>query len=54
MVHQYVFNLRSLTAVAFDAGMNDPGIHATSVEFDRILTEYALPVVSENIARLLT
>jgi S-formylglutathione hydrolase len=42
MVHQYVFNLRSLKGIAFDAGTRDTNIHATSVELDRILTQYQL------------
>jgi enterochelin esterase-like enzyme len=42
MVHQYIFNLRSLKAVAFDAGTADKNIHATCVELDRILNEYKL------------
>jgi enterochelin esterase-like enzyme len=42
MVHQYVFNLRSLKGIAFDAGTRDTSIHATSVELDRILTGYQL------------
>jgi len=42
MVHQYIFNLRSLTGIGFDAGTADKSIHATSVELDRILTEYKL------------
>jgi S-formylglutathione hydrolase len=42
MVHQYLFNLRSLKGIAFDAGTADKSIHATSVELDRILTDYKL------------
>jgi S-formylglutathione hydrolase len=42
MLHQYIFNLRSLKAVAFDAGTADKGIHATCVELDRVLNEYKL------------
>jgi S-formylglutathione hydrolase len=43
MVHQYIFNLRSLKGIGFDAGTADKSIHATSVELDRVLTEYKLP-----------
>ena len=42
MVHQYIFNLRSLKGIGFDAGTADTNIHATSVELDRILTGYTL------------
>ena len=42
MVHQYVFNLRTLNGIAFDAGTGDKSIHATSLELDRILTGYKL------------
>ncbi len=42
MVHQYLFNLRSLKGIAFDAGTADKSIHATSVELDRILNDYKL------------
>ena len=42
MVHQYIFNLRSLKGIGFDAGTADKSIHATSVELDRIMTEYKL------------
>ena len=45
MVHQYIFNLRSLKAIAFDAGTEDRGIHATSVALDALLTRYKLPHV---------
>jgi len=45
MVHQYIFNLRSLKAVAFDAGTEDRGIHPTTVALDTILNEYKLPHV---------
>ena len=40
MVPQYIFNLRSLKAVAFDAGTADKSIHATCVELDRVLNDY--------------
>ena len=42
MVPQYIFNLRSLKAVAFDAGTADKSIHATCVELDRVLNDYKL------------
>jgi enterochelin esterase-like enzyme len=42
MVHQYLFNLRTLKGIGFDAGTADKSIHATSVELDRILTDYKL------------
>jgi S-formylglutathione hydrolase len=42
MVHQYIFNLRTLKGIGFDAGTADKNIHATSVELDRILTDYKL------------
>jgi S-formylglutathione hydrolase len=42
LVHQYLFNLRSLKGIAFDAGTADKSIHATSVELDRILSAYQL------------
>ena len=42
MVHQYIFNLRTLKGIGFDAGTADKSIHATSVELDRILTAYKL------------
>ena len=42
MVHQYIYSLRSLKAVAFDAGTGDKSIHATCVELDRILNDYKL------------
>jgi enterochelin esterase-like enzyme len=41
-LHQYIFNLRSLKAIGFDAGTADKSIHATCVELDRILNGYKL------------
>lgn len=45
MVHQYIFNLRMLKGLAFDAGTEDRAIHATSVALDGILKAYKLPHV---------
>jgi enterochelin esterase-like enzyme len=42
MLHQYIFNLRSLKAIGFDAGTRDTNIHATCVELDRMLNAYTL------------
>jgi S-formylglutathione hydrolase len=43
MVHQYIFNLKALTAIAFDAGAGDKNIHATSLRLDAILSDYKIP-----------
>ena len=42
MLHQYIFNLKSMKAIGFDAGTADTQIHATCVELDRVLNEYKL------------
>jgi len=43
MVHQYIFNLRGLKAVAFDAGTEDRAIHATTVMLHELLDRYKFP-----------
>lgn len=45
MVHQYIFNLRTLKGIAFDAGTGDKAIHATTVTLDEVLNGYKLPHV---------
>jgi S-formylglutathione hydrolase len=37
MVHQYIFSLRRVMAVAFHAGTGDKGIHATHLTLHAVL-----------------
>lgn len=41
-VHQYVPELRSLSAIALDAGAQDRGIAETTRQFSEVLTEYGI------------
>ena len=47
MVDQYIPNLRSFTAIAFDAGDRDVGIADTIRTFDQVLTGYGVAHVFE-------
>jgi hypothetical protein len=47
MVHQYIPNLRTYDAIAFDAGDRDVGIAATVRSLDEILTGYSVRHVTE-------
>ncbi|HVO57305.1 MAG TPA: alpha/beta hydrolase-fold protein [Dongiaceae bacterium] len=42
-VYQYMDNLKSLTALAFDAGDNDPPITSEARDLDTILSAYKIP-----------
>jgi S-formylglutathione hydrolase len=46
MVHQYIPNLKTFDAIAFDAGDRDVGIAATVKTLDQILTGYGVAHVS--------
>ncbi len=43
MIDQYIDNLRSLTAIAMDAGASDHGIKETTEELDKVLNSYKIP-----------
>ena len=47
MVHQYIGNLKTYDAIAFDAGDRDTGIAATVKTLDGILGSYGIAHVTE-------